>query len=111
MLALTSVLMLADIATPTAQAQTFTILYSFTGGTDGAHPSGSLTRDAQSDLYGTTENGGAGTCSAGYLGCGTVFQVDTTGQETVLFGFPGKFGTRRWRGARPRNRRPVRHHC
>jgi uncharacterized repeat protein (TIGR03803 family) len=33
-----------------------TVVYSFTGGTDGAYPSGSLARDAAGNLYGT--NGG-----------------------------------------------------
>lgn len=90
--ALTSVLVFADVAAPTAQAQSFTVLHSFTGGTDGSYPGASLTMDAKGDLYGTTGNGGAGACSAGHPGCGTVFQIDTTGTETVLFGFPGKFG-------------------
>jgi uncharacterized repeat protein (TIGR03803 family) len=33
-----------------------TVVYSFTGGTDGAYPSGSLARDEAGNLYGT--NGG-----------------------------------------------------
>lgn len=34
-------------------AQTYTVLYSFTGGADGALPIGGLTLDSQGNLYGT----------------------------------------------------------
>ena len=34
------------------------ILYSFTGGSDGQYPSGSLTLDATGNLYGATSDGG-----------------------------------------------------
>jgi len=34
-----------------------TVLYNFTGGADGAYPSGSLIRDAAGNLYGTTGEG------------------------------------------------------
>ncbi len=47
-------------------------------------PSGGLVQDAQDSLYGTTELGGV---NAGPSGYGTVFKVDTTGKETVLFSF------------------------
>ena len=75
-----------------AQAQTLTVLYSFTGGADGGYPvdNGSLVRDAAGNLYGTTVYGGTGGCNTGYdSGCGTVFTVDTTGKETVLYSFTG----------------------
>jgi hypothetical protein len=45
------------VATPSAQAQadaTFTLLYSFKGGTDGQYPSAGLVRDAAGNFYGTT---------------------------------------------------------
>ena len=61
---------------------TETVLYSFTGSTDGNSPSGGLIRDSAGNLYGTTFLGGA----AGY---GTVFKVNTQGQETVLYSFTG----------------------
>jgi len=59
-----------------------TVLYSFTGGADGGYPYASLVLDAQGKLYGTTSEGGA-------FGAGTVFTVDTTGEETVLYSFTG----------------------
>jgi uncharacterized repeat protein (TIGR03803 family) len=72
----------AAIGTPAAQAQTLTVLHTFTGGTDGANPNGGLLLHA-AKLYGTTANGG-------YLDNGTVFQLDIdTGQNTVLHIFTG----------------------
>ena len=47
-----------------------TVLYSFTGGSDGADPAASLIRDKAGNLYGTTEEGGAS-------GDGVVFKVTT----------------------------------
>jgi uncharacterized repeat protein (TIGR03803 family) len=65
-----------------------TILYAFTGGTDGATPYGGLVRDAAGNLYGTTLYGGKGKCTGGlYPGCGTVFKVNKAGKETVLHSF------------------------
>jgi uncharacterized repeat protein (TIGR03803 family) len=66
------------------------VLYSFTGGTDGAEPRGDLIRDHKDNLYGTTLYGGA--FSACYSGCGVVFKLDTTGKETVLYSFNGEDG-------------------
>lgn len=66
-----------------------TVLYSFAGGTnDGAYPYESrLVRDATGNLYGTTLYGGGTGC--GGSGCGTVFKVDPSGKETVLYSFTG----------------------
>ena len=76
-----------------------TALYSFTGKiADGAHPRASLVLDAQGNVYGTTANGGGAlACSGGVLGhgCGTVFKVDKTGNETVLHRFTKAGGGRR----------------
>jgi uncharacterized repeat protein (TIGR03803 family) len=77
----TLVLALAIVPTP-AQAQTFTVLYSFTGGTDGGNPYAGLVRDAAGNLYGTAAIGGSSQFSGG-----TVFKVDTRGNETVLYSF------------------------
>jgi uncharacterized repeat protein (TIGR03803 family) len=71
------------LGTRPAQAQTFTTLYEFIGGTDGASPQTGLLRDAKGNLYGTTLYGGKA-CSD-TRGCGTVFKVSATG-ETVLHG-------------------------
>jgi uncharacterized repeat protein (TIGR03803 family) len=65
-----------------------TVLYSFRGGTDGAYPVGRLLLDAAGNLYGTTYQGGNGGCSVGQ-GCGTVFKLDASGHETVLYRFTG----------------------
>jgi uncharacterized repeat protein (TIGR03803 family) len=51
-----------------AQAQIFTILYSFTNGADGGQPYAQLVRDSAGNLYGTTIAGGAS-------GGGTVFKL------------------------------------
>lgn len=69
-----------------AQAQTFRVLYSFTGGTDGGGPRGDLIQDDAGNLYGTTIHGGALGCNPPE-GCGTVFKLDMTGRETVLHTF------------------------
>jgi uncharacterized repeat protein (TIGR03803 family) len=63
------------------------VLYSFTGGSDGASPFGGLIGDANGNLYGTTYNGGDLKCQFNALGCGTVFKVDASGIETVLHVF------------------------
>jgi uncharacterized repeat protein (TIGR03803 family) len=81
-LALAVVLLLAVIATPWAQAQTFSVLYSFMGGADGFGPNSGLVRDPAGNFYGTTMAGGA-------YNLGTVFKLDKTGKETVLYTFIG----------------------
>ena len=54
-----------------------TLLHSFgLNPSDGQNPSGGLVRDAAGNLYGTTINGGADTCSStAPKGCGTVFEL------------------------------------
>ena len=72
-----------------------TVLYSFTGGTDGAYPATDLVRDEAGNLYGITHGGGdlSGdpSCTAffGFPGCGVVFKLDQTGNETPLYAFTG----------------------
>jgi uncharacterized repeat protein (TIGR03803 family) len=68
-----------------------TVLYSFTGGADGAYPATGLVRDEAGNLYGTTHGGGDISVSACSFnpGCGVVFKVDPSGQETVLYAFTG----------------------
>lgn len=64
------------------------LLYSFTGGSDGGYPNAGLTLATTGNLYGTTEEGGDLACPSGY-GCGTVYKVDASGKETVLYSFTG----------------------
>jgi uncharacterized repeat protein (TIGR03803 family) len=65
---------------------TETVLHSFAGtGGDGTFPQAGLVQDAQGNLYGTTNNGGA----SNY---GTVFKLDAAGTETVLHSFTGTGG-------------------
>jgi len=59
-----------------------TVLYSFTGGSDGGTPLFGLTRDTAGNIYGTTELGGDS-------GVGTVFELSKSGKETVLHSFTG----------------------
>jgi uncharacterized repeat protein (TIGR03803 family) len=61
-----------------------TILHSFSGGADGANPNAGLVEDAAGNFYGTTQYGGQA-CDG--RGCGTVFELSTTGQETILYRF------------------------
>jgi uncharacterized repeat protein (TIGR03803 family) len=63
-----------------------TVLYAFTGSTDGENPVGALATDASGNLYGTTGQGGT-QC------CGTVFELTPTGNETSLFSFNFTDGT------------------
>ncbi|HEX4159395.1 MAG TPA: choice-of-anchor tandem repeat GloVer-containing protein [Rhizomicrobium sp.] len=64
-----------------------TVLYAFTGGSDGGVPGyESLIQDSAGNLYGTTVVGGNQACSQG---CGTVFKVSPEGEETVLYAFSG----------------------
>lgn len=75
MLAIT--FLLAVVATPTLQAQTYTLLHSFTNqGQDGEGPMFGLAIDRAGNLYGITPFGGsrAGACAA-LGGCGTVFRL------------------------------------
>jgi uncharacterized repeat protein (TIGR03803 family) len=62
------------------------VLYSFKGAPDGEYPRGGVVRDSAGNLYGTTYLGGA---SSEFGGFGTVFKLDPTGVETVLYSFKG----------------------
>jgi uncharacterized repeat protein (TIGR03803 family) len=61
-----------------------TVRHSFGSSGDGRNPEAGLV-NVNGMLYGTTENGGTGSCEND--GCGTVFSVATSGKETVLHRF------------------------
>ncbi len=63
-------------------AGTLTVLYAFTGGTDGAGPVAGVIQAADGNFYGTTSQGGA-------ANAGTVFQLTPAGALTVLYAFTG----------------------
>jgi uncharacterized repeat protein (TIGR03803 family) len=66
-----------------------TILHAFLG-SDGLFPAGGLMQDASGNLYGTTADGGAAEGGGCEHGCGTVFKLDKTGKQTILYVFTGK---------------------
>jgi uncharacterized repeat protein (TIGR03803 family) len=72
-----------------ANLPNFTVLYTFTGGTDGGVSFAGLTRDKEGNLYGTTSSGGDDNCSDLGPGCGVVFKVDGADNETALYTFTG----------------------
>ena len=73
----------ALLAVSWAQAQNYSVLYSFQcEPSDGAYPYGNLIADSAGNLYGTTINGGS-------LNFGTVFELSAGGTETILHNFLG----------------------
>ena len=79
-------------ASPVAQAQTFTTLYSFTGNTDGGMPSAGLSMDRAGNLYGTASAGGNKSCRPT---CGTVFKLTPKASSWVfsrIYAFSGPDG-------------------
>lgn len=68
-----------------------TVLYSFTGGSDGGLPQGGLVPGNDGNLYGTSSQGGT-------YSSGTVFEVSEAGVETVLY----SFGARPYDGLSPK---------
>jgi len=81
--------LIASVASlaPTAHAQTFSVIHTFTGvGEDGAFPEAGVTERAGA-LYGTTSGGGI----SGVFGFGSVYQMTPTGAAwayTPIFPFP-----------------------
>jgi uncharacterized repeat protein (TIGR03803 family) len=77
-------LALAMIAFPAAHAQTYSVLHTFTGGSDGGQPYAGLTMDAAGNSYGATFSGGNG--------YGVVFKLTREGSgwiQTTLYEFRG----------------------
>jgi uncharacterized repeat protein (TIGR03803 family) len=72
---------------PSTNGWSETILYNFTGGSDGSGPAAGLIFDPSGDLYGTASVGG--------LGYGTIFMLSPGSDgwiETTLYAFTGKNG-------------------
>ena len=83
--ALAIVFVLMVVVTQTAQAQTYKVLYNFTGGQGGQIPVAGLTMDKAGNLYGTTEFGGS-------ADQGTVFKLSHKGSGWVfspIYSFQG----------------------
>ena len=76
--------------TPASGSWIETVVYSFSGGSDGAGPQAGLIADGAGNLYGITAGGGGTGC---WNGCGTVFELSSsaggTWSETVLYRFTG----------------------
>ena len=69
----------------TGDSWTESVLYSFTGGDDGATPPAGVTVDARGNLYGTSSLGGAN-------GGGVVYELSPSGsgwKQSVLYTFQG----------------------
>jgi uncharacterized repeat protein (TIGR03803 family) len=68
---------------------TETVLYRFSGGSDGGYPLAELVFDHAGNLYGTATYGGDQNC---YDGCGVVYKLTPSGggwTESVLYSFTG----------------------
>jgi len=65
----------------------FTVLYSFAGGVDGAYPVADVTLDKAGNIFGSTGYGGDPNCD-----CGTIFKLSPFGQKTILHVFTTKHG-------------------
>lgn len=86
-----TVLAVAFMLALPAQAQTFTVIHTFSG-TDGGNPVAGLTIDARGRLYGTTQWGGHQNGSCEQQRCGTVFRLAAAGSGwtlTPLYDFNG----------------------
>jgi uncharacterized repeat protein (TIGR03803 family) len=68
-------------------AGNFSVLHSFTGGSDGSFPSAGLVTDGKGNFYGNAASGGLPNACGN--GCGTVFKIDTNGLFSVLYTFTG----------------------
>jgi uncharacterized repeat protein (TIGR03803 family) len=66
--------------TAPSQAVTYTPLHIFGASGDGKNPKAPLLRDSSGNLYGTTHFGGANSR-------GTIFKIDTSFNETILYDF------------------------
>ncbi|HSC20063.1 MAG TPA: choice-of-anchor tandem repeat GloVer-containing protein [Rhizomicrobium sp.] len=68
---------------------THIVLYSFSGGADGAEPYKGVTLDAAGNIYGTAVTGGGGVCEGG---CGVAYKLTNNGgswTQSVIHQFTG----------------------
>jgi hypothetical protein len=76
-----------------AHSQSFTVLHTFTGGTDGSNPFSSLVLDRNGNLYGVAPFGGSQQCQTqNGIGCGTAFKLTHRGSGwtfSTLYTFAG----------------------
>jgi len=79
---------------PSGNSWTHTVLYSFTGLSDGGQPYKGVTLDAQGNLYGSAVIGGNfGACPED--GCGVIYKLTNSGgtwTQTVIHAFNGADG-------------------
>lgn len=84
---LAGTLTLLFLLVASAQAQTFQVLHSFTGGEDGYAPT-SVVLDGAGNLYGDTGYGGNYESSCNYVGsptgCGVVFKMTHHGSSWIF---------------------------
>lgn len=66
---------------PFAHTQTYSVVYNFTGGSDGGDSVAGLTI-VSGTFYGTTSEGGA-------HGAGVVFKISSSGSESAIYSFTG----------------------
>ncbi len=68
-------------------------IYRFQGASDGERPYGSVVITAAGDVYGTTNLGGNGQCYSNVPGCGTVFELSPSSDDSyahsVIYTFAG----------------------
>ncbi len=75
----------------------FNLVHEFSGGSEGGVPFSSLIQATDGDFYGTATAGGDPSCSvtasgetySTYIGCGTVFKMDSAGNVSALYSFTG----------------------
>jgi len=80
------------VAATDVQAQTFTVLHTLNGGSDGSGTANGLAIDQEGNLYGTAVTGGISNCPFDPPGCGTVFKLSRHNDSwiyTVLYSFSG----------------------
>jgi len=92
--------LIVGLTTIALNAQTFSVIYNFTGGQDGGTPKAGVTLDESGNLYGTTATGAslAGNCNV-IGGCGTVFELKHTGSGWLfnpLYTFHFSDGASSW---------------